>query len=118
MIAPDPDRAVYRQLAALLRERIDDGTYRPGQRMPSEKDLHDEFGFARETVRRALAVLREEGVIEVRHGYGTFVAERPVTVEIGRGDTVTAIGGRLRVDRADGSTETYPAGTRVITRKR
>lgn len=115
MIAPDPGRAVYRQLAAVLRERIERGELAPGQRMPSEKDLHDEFGFARETVRRAMAVLREEGVVQVRHGYGTFVAERPATVRLKPGDSATAIGGRLRVDRANGASETYPAGTRVVT---
>lgn len=78
--------------------------------MPSEKDLHDEFGLARETVRRALAVLRQEGLIEVRHGHGTFVAEVPPLVELLHGDTVTS-SGAMTVTRASGDVETYPIGT-------
>ena len=78
--------------------------------MPSEKDLHDEFGLARETVRRALAVLRSEGLIDVRHGHGTFVAEIPEKVELGAGDSVTSTAA-LTVTRASGEIETYPAGT-------
>ena len=63
MIVPDREGAAYRQLAGVLRDRIRSGELPAGQRMPSEKDLHDEFGLARETVRRALAVLRGEGLI-------------------------------------------------------
>ena len=78
--------------------------------MPSEKDLHDEFGLARETVRRALAVLRAEGLIDVRHGHGTFVAEAPGRIELRPGDSATSTAA-LTVTRANGDTETYPAGT-------
>src|SRR3954470_19921543 len=77
VITPDREGAAYRQLAGILRDRIRSGALPVGQRMPSEKDLHDEFGLARETVRRALAVLRAEGLIDVRQGHGTFVAEAP-----------------------------------------
>ncbi|PRY17013.1 regulatory GntR family protein [Pseudosporangium ferrugineum] len=80
--------------------------------MPSEKDLHDEFGLARETVRRALAVLRAEGLIEVRHGHGTFVVEAPQRVELRSGDTVTSTAA-VTVTRANGDVETYPAGTNL-----
>ena len=78
--------------------------------MPSEKDLHDEFGLARETVRRALAVLRTEGLIEIRQGHGTFVAEIPERVELRPGDTATSAAA-VTVTRADGDVETFPAGT-------
>jgi len=78
--------------------------------MPSEKDLHDEFGLARETVRRALAVLRAEGLVEVRHGHGTFVVEAPTTVGLRPGDTVTS-SAAVTITRANGAIETYPAGT-------
>ena len=77
VITPDREGAAYRQLASLLRDRICGGELEPGQRMPSEKDLHDEYGLARETVRRALAVLRAEGLIEIRHGRGTLSPRRP-----------------------------------------
>lgn len=78
--------------------------------MPSEKDLHDEFGLARETVRRALAVLRAEGLIDVRHGHGTFVAEAPERTELRPGDSATSTAA-MTVTRATGDIETYPAGT-------
>jgi DNA-binding GntR family transcriptional regulator len=78
--------------------------------MPSEKDLHDEFGLARETVRRALAVLRAEGLIVVRQGHGTFVVETPERIELRPGDSATSTAA-LTVTRADGEIESYPAGT-------
>ncbi len=112
MIVPDREGAAYRQLAGVLRERIRSGELSPQQRMPSEKDLHDEFGLARETVRRALAVLRAEGLIEVRHGHGTFVVEVPPNVELRPGDRVTSTAA-MTVRRASGDEETYPTGTRA-----
>jgi len=110
MITPDREGAAYRQLATVLRDRIRNGELPPGRRLPSEKDLHDEFGLARETIRRALAVLRQEGLIEVRHGHGTFVAETPPLVELKPGDSVTSTAATT-VTRASGDVETYPAGT-------
>jgi len=110
MIAPDREGAAYRQLASVLRDRIRSGQLPAGGRMPSEKDLHDEFGLARETVRRALAVLRAEGLVEVRHGHGTFVVEAPTTVGLRPGDTVTS-SAAVTITRANGAIETYPAGT-------
>jgi DNA-binding GntR family transcriptional regulator len=113
MIVPDREGAAYRQLAAVLRDRIRNGELPPGRRMPSEKDLHDEFGLARETVRRALAVLRSEGLIEVRHGHGTYVVEAPSVVELAPGDRVTSAAG-MTIIRASGEEETYPVGTTLI----
>ncbi len=110
MITPDREGAAYRQLAGILRDRIRSGELSADQRMPSEKDLHDEFGLARETVRRALAVLRAEGLIEVRHGHGTFVAETPKRIELQPGDSATSTAA-VTVTRASGDIETYPAGT-------
>jgi DNA-binding GntR family transcriptional regulator len=110
MIVPDNEGAAYRQLATLLRDRIRTGDLAPGQRMPSEKDLHDEFGLARETIRRGLAVLRAEGLVEVRQGHGTFVVDAPAQAQLGPGDTVTS-SAALTVTRANGELETYPAGT-------
>jgi DNA-binding GntR family transcriptional regulator len=110
VIVPDREGAAYRQLAGILRERIRHGALPPGRRMPSEKDLHDEFGLARETVRRALGLLRAEGLIHVRQGRGTFVAEPPERVELRPGDSATSTTA-VTVVRAGGRTEVYPAGT-------
>lgn len=110
MIVPDREGSAYRQLASILRDRISNGDLAPGQRMPSEKDLHDEFGLARETIRRSLAVLRAEGLIDVRQGHGTFVVDAPPHAHMDPGDSVTS-SAALTVTRANGEVETYPAGT-------
>lgn len=110
MITPDYEGAAYRQLAGVLRKRIRNGELPPGRRMPSEKDLHDEFGLARETVRRAVAVLRHEGLVVVRQGHGTFVAEVPPLVELKPDDSVTSTGA-MTVTRESGEVETFPVGT-------
>jgi DNA-binding GntR family transcriptional regulator len=63
----------YRQLAEELRQRIEDGTYPVGGRMPTEVDLIEATGYARDTVRAAMRLLREAGWVTVTHGLGTFV---------------------------------------------
>lgn len=117
MIVPDREGAAYRQLASVLRDRIRSGKFPAGSRVPSEKDLQDEFGLARETIRRALAILRAEGLVEVRHGHGTFVVNTPPSVELRPGDAVTSTAA-LTVKRASGETETYPAGTTLTVDSR
>lgn len=62
----------YAHIAAALAAEISNG-YRPGDRLPSESALAARFGVAAPTVRQALAVLRERGIVESRHGVGTFV---------------------------------------------
>jgi GntR family transcriptional regulator len=64
----------YRQLAAILRERIADGTITA--RLPGEKALQQEFGMALATVRKAVKVLRDEGAVKTVPGWGTYVADR------------------------------------------
>lgn len=66
------DAHVWVQLTDLIRERIIDGTYRPGLPLPSEDRLAGEFGVVRNTVRRALAALREEGLIYTVPQLGSF----------------------------------------------
>jgi GntR family transcriptional regulator len=64
----------HRQIAAWLRTRIEAGEFRPGEDpLPSEKDLVDLFGVARDTARRAVQVLRDEGLVETIPHRGTYV---------------------------------------------
>ncbi|TDB95354.1 winged helix-turn-helix domain-containing protein [Actinomadura sp. 7K534] len=63
----------YTRITAALRQRIKDGTYAPDTRLPSEAALCAEFGVARNTVRRALSTLQDEGLITVRPGVGRCV---------------------------------------------
>jgi GntR family transcriptional regulator len=69
--APEPP---YLQVAAILRRRIRSGQLPPGARVPSITALMGEFGIARNTARRAIEVLKDEGLVTVRQGWGTFVA--------------------------------------------
>ncbi len=65
--------AKYELIADDLRRRITAGELRPGERLPSEAELIKRHRVSVPTLRQALAVLRGEGVIEARHGIGTFV---------------------------------------------
>ncbi len=71
------DRSSYEpafaQLSSALRKRIATGLYRAGDRLPSERELCQEFGLAPLTVRRAMDKLIDEGVIVGERGRGTFV---------------------------------------------
>ena len=64
---------VYRQVAAVIRGRIESGEIPDGRAVPSEKQLMGEFGIARETARKAVKVLRDEGLVEIVQGRGAYV---------------------------------------------
>jgi GntR family transcriptional regulator len=65
---------LYYQLAEAVRERIERGDLRPGDQLPAERLLAESAGISRMTARQAVAHLVSQGVLEVRHGVGTFVA--------------------------------------------
>ncbi|MEU3600613.1 GntR family transcriptional regulator, partial [Streptomyces sp. NPDC006798] len=64
---------LYQQVADAIRQGIEEGEYPPGSPLPSEAQLIEEYQVSRPTVRNAVAALRSEGLIEVRHGKGSFV---------------------------------------------
>jgi GntR family transcriptional regulator len=67
---------LHRQLYLVLHDEIGRGTLAAGDALPTEQSLGEQFGVSRITVRRALADLAEAGLIERRHGVGSFVTER------------------------------------------
>ncbi|MGW6360183.1 GntR family transcriptional regulator [Streptomyces sp. NPDC055092] len=67
----------YVRLAQTLQGRIEDGTYPPGTRVPSENQLVQAFAMSRPTVVRALELLKRDGWLESRQGFGTIVRGRP-----------------------------------------
>jgi DNA-binding GntR family transcriptional regulator len=69
--------APYRQVAAILRERIGAGRYAPGTRLPSINDLVQEFGVARTTAGKALRLLVRDGLAEISQGMGFYVKGSP-----------------------------------------
>jgi GntR family transcriptional regulator len=76
MIEPDGPVPPYLQLAEILGGRIERGDWAANRPIPSELQLVQEFGIARGTVRRAVAVLRERGLVFTVPQRGTYVAPR------------------------------------------
>ena len=66
----------YRQLAAILRDQIESGELAPGQQLPSVITLAGTYELAVPTVRKAITLLKDEGLVTGVAGYGTFVAEQ------------------------------------------
>ncbi|MGK7952850.1 MAG: phosphonate metabolism transcriptional regulator PhnF [Xenococcaceae cyanobacterium] len=75
---------IYTQIAEELRNNIQQQTYQPGDKLPTEAQLSQRFGVHRHTIRSAIAILKEEGLIRVDRGRGTFVAATPIQYPIGK----------------------------------
>lgn len=74
-----PDQAIgYRQIASTLRTQIKNRAHEPGDQLPTETSLANQFGVSRVTVNRALNVLVNEGLVVMRRGIGAFVAQPAV----------------------------------------
>jgi GntR family transcriptional regulator len=78
--------ARYQQIADRLRDQITAGVFGPGERLPSEPDLVEEYQASRNTVRLAIALLTNQGLVVTRQGLGTFVQQptRPFTALLSR----------------------------------
>ena len=72
-------RSLARDAAEQLRGAILDGTLAPGDRLPPERELAARLGVSRPTLRGAVNALVIMGLLDSRHGSGTFVAASPVT---------------------------------------
>ena len=75
MGATSKKQPLYGQLVDSLREKIET-EYEPGDLLPSERELSEDYCISRKTVRLALKELETLGFIKRRHGKGTFVADR------------------------------------------
>ncbi|MGD6744588.1 MULTISPECIES: winged helix-turn-helix domain-containing protein [unclassified Streptomyces] len=71
----------YVQLANIIERRIREGTYAPGTRLPGEMTMAHDFGAGTITVRRALSILRDKGLVVTVHARGTFVVRELPTEE-------------------------------------
>jgi len=67
---------VYQQLAAIIRAQIESGEIPPGRAVPSERALVQTYGVAPGTIKKALSLLRDEGLVETVIGRGVFVKQR------------------------------------------
>ncbi len=81
-------RIRYQEIADELRAMVSRAS--PGSVLPSESELSAEFAASRVTVRRALELVREEGLIAARQGFGWYVATEPVRQRLERLGTIEA----------------------------
>lgn len=72
-IKPVETRRLYQQIADQIRDLIDRGGFEPGARLPPERDLAQQLGVSRPSLREALIALDVEGRVEVRGGSGVYV---------------------------------------------
>lgn len=68
---------VYQQLAAIIRDQIERGELAPRSPVPSESYLQQRYGVSRGTARKAVELLRSEGIVYTVPQRGTYVAEKP-----------------------------------------
>lgn len=94
--ASDPQK-LYQQIARAIATAIGDGRYGPGDKLPSERELADDFGVSRPTVRDAMIALEFQGLVEARQGSGVYVnalaapaADDPAEVEVGALELIEA----------------------------
>ncbi|MER6492757.1 winged helix-turn-helix domain-containing protein [Streptomyces griseorubiginosus] len=73
----EPEVPRWRQVFAVMTERIADGTYPPGGRLPSAMQICGEFGISQVTAKRVLTELRKAGLAYMEPGIGTSVTELP-----------------------------------------
>jgi DNA-binding GntR family transcriptional regulator len=76
MVDPLSPTPLYEQLADLLAGMIERGELRPRQPLPSESFLQQEYGLARGTVRAAVRLLRDRGLVVTMPQRGTYVVDR------------------------------------------
>ena len=75
----DDSRPPYVQAAEVLRSEIASGRLKPGDKLPSARDLQERYGIASSTVQNALRVLKSEGLIYSVQGRGSFVRQNAAT---------------------------------------
>jgi GntR family transcriptional regulator len=95
---------LYRQVFMMLRQRIIDREYAPGEQLVREDGLAAEFGVSRATIRQAIGELVRQGLVDRKQGRGTFVLPTPHP----------PLGQRFRGSLADLIAETDRAGVRQV----
>lgn len=82
---------LYRQLCEVLRAGIAGGTYPPGAQLPTEPELMDQYRVSRGTVRSALRMLKDEGLLVSLPSKGTFVASPRSHADVGRENLIALL---------------------------
>ena len=103
---------LYYQLQELIKEQIESGGWKPGDRLPSEPELARRYAVSRVVVRQALAILQDDGQIVRVQGRGTFVAEPKLDARAGGLARLLADAPPARCDDR-GARGGHPAGRAV-----
>jgi GntR family transcriptional regulator len=96
----------YLRIHSELRDRITSGQWSPGSALPSQQQLAGQFGVSIMTLRQALQLLADDGLIETRHGAGTYIAPR-YAYDLGE---LRSFAADLSAQDADITTELLAAG--------
>ncbi|GAA3110605.1 GntR family transcriptional regulator [Streptosporangium carneum] len=107
-----PREARYRAIARELGRRIESGELPPGERLPTEDALAERFGVHRLTARQAMVELRRAGLVETRHGLGSFVRRAPRRMEV----SVDPVTRRHRKADLEGLAEIFTEGEEILDR--
>ena len=110
MVTRAAGRPFYQQIADALREEILAGRARPGDQLPSERDLRDRWQVSQQTIRAAFDQLRAEGLVVSHQGRGVFVREQAVPRRLST-DIATSLGWYTTLARQG----LQPAGRTTVT---
>ncbi|MFK4542751.1 GntR family transcriptional repressor for pyruvate dehydrogenase complex [Streptomyces tendae] len=80
-LRPMTKQRLYEQVLERLRQYVTDGGLRAGDRLPPERDLAQRLGVSRASVKQAIVVLEVQGLVEARHGGGTYLVRDSLDVE-------------------------------------
>ena len=96
MYSPLQSSRLYEQVVGQIEQLITEGKLSPGDRLPSERLLSEQFNVSRTVVREAIKALREKGLVEIRPGKGTFIVDSMSDV------MRQSIGLMVRIDHLNG----------------
>jgi GntR family transcriptional regulator, hexuronate regulon transcriptional repressor len=86
-----PVQKLYQQIARKIAAAIAGGHYAAGDKLPSERELADDFGVSRPTIRDAMIALEFQGLVEARQGSGVYVCAAPQNPEYTAETEVSAL---------------------------
>jgi len=75
---PIKTRKIYEEIVEQLKDMLSRGELRPGDRLPSEREMAESLGVSRASVREALTALEAIGILDIRPGEGTYVKQTSI----------------------------------------
>lgn len=94
--APGKWKRLYEEIVTAIEEQVTQGELKPGDKLPSERELSEQFNVSRTAVREAVKALREKGMVVVHPGRGTFITNESSEV------IQNYLGTQLRFSSGDG----------------